>query len=155
MDKKDKLLLRILTILWLILTLGLAYIGFTLFQQTSGEVRLIAESVKSVQQGNALSKEQLAEVSRQIATIQATVPKDGKDGKNGKDSLSTHTIVEKETVVEKQIPVHGKNGRDGQTPLVAFDEGLKRWLVRYDETEEWTLAPVLCFGVYGSCGGAE
>lgn len=63
--------------------------------------------------------------------------KDGVNGRNGKDSLSTH-ILEKETVI-KEVPVNGKDGIDGKTPILRCNDKKNRWEVSYNLDTMWTI----------------
>jgi hypothetical protein len=156
MDKKDKLMLRLLTITWLVFTVILAYIGFTLFTNTTRDTHNLIISIDNIKKDIDIKNKELEKITDNIKSLKPLAGMKGDKGDTiigpkGEDSMSTHTetIVDNQTIIEKQVPIKGDNGL---TPLVAFDEGLKRWMVRYRESEEWSLAPVLCFGISGSCG---
>jgi len=74
------------------------------------------------------------------------VPKDGIDGyngvngTNGKDSVSTTTIIERQTVIEKEVPP--RNGDDGKTPVFGqLPDGRIVW--KYLTDRDWLLMPIV------------
>lgn len=90
-------------------------------------------------------------LSKQLASlINIPVAKDGEngsngkngengtDGRDGKDSVSTNTIVEKETTVIQPVP--GQDGRNGLTPIlgVSLDNVL---LYKYENDRFWRPIP--------------
>jgi len=129
----------------LVLICGFAAIG-------SYEISKIKESILVNAQNNKIDPEKL---SKQVASlIKIPMPKNGVDGKNGLngsnglDSLSTHTITERQTntVIEKELPPkNGENGKDGvDAPLIYLgisSNGKLLW--KYENDRDWLLVPTI------------
>lgn len=65
-------------------------------------------------------------------------------GANGKDSISTNTIVKKETTIEHetvvQVPVNGKDGKDGESQrqiIIEVDPETCMLRSKYDGDRTW------------------
>jgi hypothetical protein len=90
-----------------------------------------------------------------LDSLKAVIPevKDGTNGKDGKDSISTNnsTIVEKTTTIEKQVPVNGKDGKDGRTPMIVQDAATHQFYTKYLGDDEWQPVPQVCITLI--CGG--
>lgn len=94
--------------LWIIVTLVLA--GFVAWA-----------SLKFVKYDNSIkyldSKQVQQIVQKELQPVYTTIEgkqgKQGNDGKDGKDSMSTHTVIEKETTVITQEQIKGEKGDRG------------------------------------------
>lgn len=69
--------------------------------------------------------------------------KQGKDGRDGANAVSTYTekIIEQQTVLEKQIPVNGQNGREIELRSNPDTKDLE-W--RYVGTRGWNVLLEYC-----------
>lgn len=72
-------------------------------------------------------------------------PRDGKDGRDGrdavdgKDSLSTsETRIIQEKTIEK-VPVNGKDGENGITPIIRCNQSKNRWEYKLLVEDNWQL----------------
>lgn len=94
-------------------------------------------------------------ISQQVASlIELPTPENGKDGANGRngrngkdglDSVSTNTVIERQTntIVEKELPPQdGKNGSDGQPIVIAIDASGKLYW-KYADDREWMAVPII------------
>lgn len=120
----------------------------------SQRIATIEESVK-IANDNAvlnkpLKKQELEEIiSTQLLQFKPEDGKNGKDGENGvngkdgTDSISTNTVIQKETLIEKQLPPEkGENGIDGRT--LQIGKSLDGVIVyKYDTERVWVKLPIV------------
>lgn len=83
-----------------------------------------------------------------VKSLQAAPAKDGEKGDTvvgpkGENSVSTHTetIVEKQTTVEKQVPLKGENGREVEMRTNPLTKDIE-W--RYSGTRGWNVLLEIC-----------
>lgn len=143
-DSEYKRLIRFVVVLAVILSVVLAGAIFWASFEISNIKHSISERRADVTE---LNKGDMAKLSTEIsklivipAPIKGDKGEDGtpaKNGRDGKDSISTHTIVEKTTVVEKTEPAkNGVDGKDGKTIQLGMSKnGHPIW--KYEQDREW------------------
>lgn len=148
-DDKDKSrLVKIgvgLGLMALIFLTGLTVLGSIEIGRTH---EIIANQNKKLE----LLSSELGNISRKTITISDIQSlnlkngddgKDGRDGingKNGSDSQSTTTIIEKQTIIEKELPP--QNGTDGkEVELGMSKDGIHLW--KYVDDRIWQIIPIV------------
>jgi len=122
-----------------VLISGIVIIGSYEISKINHSITELNNRVESIQGIN------VEELARQVATL-IPAPQDGRDGNNGasgvagKDSLSTITVVERQTIIEKELPPKdGKDAREYQ--LARLSDGRLIW--KFNTDREWALVPTL------------
>lgn len=156
MDKRDKLWLRILSILMMIFVLLAAFFAYQWGLHFEDSNKSVQTNLKEFRRDLDLKQQEIDTLKLQVEAISKNPPKDGVDGKNGfngkpgEDGADGVTRVEThhtQTIIEKtlpSVPVEPLNGVDGKTPELAIDGDNNRWVMRYEGDEEWRLIPILC-----------
>lgn len=153
--QQEKWWKRAFTALWIFLFLLAGAVAFVLVKEYNREPDVnnyIGKSAYQVAVDNGFKGDEkmwLESLKAPVTTYEK--PKDGKDGTNGRDSVSTVTnntvTIEKETVVEKQVPVQGKNGENGRTPEIAQDPTTNQLYYRYVGDDDWQPVQKVCVGL--------
>lgn len=152
-DSEYKRLIRFVVVLAVILSVVLTGAIFWASFEISNIKHSISERRAEVTE---INKADMAKLSTEISKLivipapikgdkgeDAAPAKDGRDGKDGKDSISTHTVVEKNTIVEKTEPAkNGVDGKDGKTIQLGMSKnGNPIW--KYEQDREWQLFEVV------------
>lgn len=165
MDKRDKLWLRILMIVFGLFIILLAYVAWMLGHTVQDQTNHTKAIVEVEKRRNDLQQKQIDTLSTKLEQLYKNYPKNGEDGKNGesikgdtgekgKDGVTRVETHNTQTVVEKPVPTTPPEplaGRDGRTPQLAIDADTKRWITRYEGDEEWQPVPILCKALTINC----
>jgi len=131
--------------------------GVAIIVLVSGLVMIGSYEIAKINQTIATNNEELnqkidklqnvdiEELARQVAILIPT-PKDGvngingNNGLNGKDSMSTTTVIERQTIIEKELPpVDGKE--QPKYLLAQLTDGRLVWKYEFDRS--WSLVPTI------------
>jgi len=165
MDRRDRILIRLLIAFLIIGSIILAYVGYTLGQTVDKNEKRSSIKFQQIDKNFDLQKKQLELQQKQIDILKEAVTsvkgakdgrdgKDGADGVNGKDGVTKIESHETQTVVQRVIPadpVQPLNGVNGRTPEFAIDGNSRKLLMRYEGDDDWRLVPVLCQALTVSC----
>lgn len=153
MDKKDRILLRVLTILFALFVLLLALYGWQLGQNVEKQASHYQAQIDTIYEDLDLQREELNTLKSQFKHFIENPPKDGEKGddgvsikgEDGEDGVTTIERHETQTIIEKPVVIEPEPGRDGRTPEFAIDATTGSQLMRYKGDEDWHLVPrVVC-----------
>jgi hypothetical protein len=161
MDKRDKILLRILTICVVLFVGILIYVVWNTGQsieRSNNSTSVISGAVKDIYKDLDKKQKEIDDLKLKVDNIEIQPGKDGKngvDGKAGKDGVTKIENHETQTTIEKQIAVEPIPAVNGKTPRFAIDGETGKWLMQYEGDEEWFLVPTLCQGLTVVCNGGQ
>lgn len=150
MNKKDRILLRLVTIAFAIFVLLLAYFGYQLGKEVEQQSNYTHTNIEAIYKDLDIKQKQIDAMQSHINKILSNIPKDGRDGSDGTDGVNGKdgaTIVENHettTIIEKEVPVEPRQGNNGKTPEFAIDNVSNKLMMRYQGDEEWHIIPILC-----------
>lgn len=145
-DNESKRLIAFAATLAVILSAVLAAGIFWASIEIGGIKRSIAEANQKTEEISNIGRIDQDKFTKEVASlVRLPAPIEGKPGKNGtdgKDSLSTNTVIEKQTIIKEQLPPEkGEKGDSGE-PAREIDFGISRnghpiW--KWSTDREWRL----------------
>ena len=127
----------------IVLVCGIVFIGS--YEISKINQTIIENNIAINKKIDAIENIDTNELARQVALLIKT-PSDGIDGSNGingtngKDSLSTTTVIERQTIIEKELPPqNGKDAREYQ--LARLNDGRLVW--KFNNDRDWSLVPTI------------